>query len=116
MPVLFGGTGIIPPASAVNFVPWAIVGFIFQYIFRRRHFGWWTKYNYVLSAALDAGTGISALLIFFCLQYPMNGKIGADTIGSWWGNTVSNNTQDARAASLLRVPRGSTFGPPPGSW
>jgi hypothetical protein len=29
-PVIFSGTGAIPPASAVNYVPWAIVGFIFQ--------------------------------------------------------------------------------------
>ena len=64
-PVIFSGTAAIPPASAVNYVPWAIVGFVFQYVIRRRHFSWWTKYNYVLSAALDAGVGISALLIFF---------------------------------------------------
>lgn len=44
-PVIFNGTGLIPPASAVNYVPWAIVGFIFNYIVRRRHFSWWSKYN-----------------------------------------------------------------------
>jgi hypothetical protein len=44
-PVIFSGTGAIPPASAVNYVPWTIVGFIFQYVIRRRHFSWWTKYN-----------------------------------------------------------------------
>lgn len=44
-PVIFNGTSYIPPASALNYVPWAIVGFIFNYIIRRRHFSWWTKYN-----------------------------------------------------------------------
>jgi hypothetical protein len=44
-PVIFSGTGAIPPASAINYVPWAIVGFVFQYVVRRRHFAWWTKYN-----------------------------------------------------------------------
>lgn len=44
-PVIFNGTGLIPPASAVNYVPWTIVGFIFNYVIRRRHFSWWTKYN-----------------------------------------------------------------------
>ena len=29
-PVLLSGTGAIPPASAINYVPWALVGFIFQ--------------------------------------------------------------------------------------
>ena len=44
-PVIFSGTGLIPPATASNYVPWAIVGFIFNYLIRRRHFSWWTKYN-----------------------------------------------------------------------
>lgn len=44
-PVIFSGTGAIPPASAVNYVPWTIVGFIFNYVIRRRHFAWWAKYN-----------------------------------------------------------------------
>lgn len=44
-PVIFSGTGLIPPANSNNYVPWAIVGFIFQYVIRRRHFAWWTKYN-----------------------------------------------------------------------
>ncbi|KZT37315.1 small oligopeptide transporter, partial [Sistotremastrum suecicum HHB10207 ss-3] len=109
-PVFFGGTGIIPPATAVNFVPWAIVGFIFQYIIRRRHFGWWTKYNYVLSAALDAGVGVSTVLIFFCLQYPAGGTIGANNIAKWWGNTVMLNTADGRGSPLISLPAGSTFG------
>jgi len=43
--LIFTGPGPIPPATAVNFVPWAIVGFIFQYVIRRRHFSYWTKYN-----------------------------------------------------------------------
>ncbi|KAG9312692.1 OPT oligopeptide transporter protein-domain-containing protein [Chiua virens] len=44
-PVIFSGMGAIPPANAVNYVPWAIVGFIFNFWIRRRHFSWWTKYN-----------------------------------------------------------------------
>ena len=45
IPIIVNGTGWIPPASALNYVPWAIVGFISQYAVRRRHFGWWSKYN-----------------------------------------------------------------------
>jgi hypothetical protein len=54
----------------------------FQYVIRRRHFNWWTKYNCafivlllfillfshfldVLSAGLDAGVAISVVIIFF---------------------------------------------------
>ncbi|KAG9225680.1 hypothetical protein CCMSSC00406_0007537 [Pleurotus cornucopiae] len=110
-PVIFSGTGLIPPASAVNYVPWAIVGFIFQYIMRRRHFSWWTKYNYVLSAALDAGVAISAVLIFFILQYPANGTIGINNIQTWWGNSVFLNTADAAGTPMLTVADGDFFGP-----
>ncbi|KAJ6505537.1 OPT oligopeptide transporter [Mycena sanguinolenta] len=87
-PVIFNGTGLIPPATAINYVPWAAVGFIFQYVIRRRHFSWWTKYNYVLSAALDSGVAVCIIVIFFALQFPKNGTIGLTNIAIWWGNTV----------------------------
>ncbi|KAK0442537.1 oligopeptide transporter [Desarmillaria tabescens] len=110
-PVIFSGTGAIPPASAVNYVPWAIVGFIFQYVIRRRHFSWWAKYNYVLSAAMDSGVAVSAVVIFFCLQYPRNGDIGATTVQKWWGNTVPFSNADSAGTPLLTVSDGSFFGP-----
>lgn len=113
-PVIFSGTGSIPPANAVNYVTWSIVGFIFQYVIRRRHFSWWTKYNYVLSAALDSGVAIATVLIFFCLQYPANGTIGKHTVQAWWGNTVHKHTADAHGTPLRSVGVGRTFGP--GQW
>lgn len=95
--LVFSGVGQIPPATAVNYVPWAIIGFIFQYVVRRKHFSYWAKYNCefsvcragvgsavpawarlagclwfffafvidVLSAALDAGTAVGVILVFF---------------------------------------------------
>ncbi|TCD71650.1 hypothetical protein EIP91_007397 [Steccherinum ochraceum] len=110
-PVIFSGTGSIPPASAVNYVPWTIVGFIFNYFIRRRNFSWWTKYNYVLSAALDAGVAVSAILIFFCLEYPRNGTIGENNLLQWWGNTVSFNNADGNALPLKSLADGEWFGP-----
>ncbi|KAH8101387.1 OPT oligopeptide transporter, partial [Cristinia sonorae] len=110
VPVMLNGTAYIPPASAVNYVPWTIVGFIFQYVIRKRHFSWWSKYNYVLSAALDCGTAIGTLLVYFCLQFPENNTIGADTIQKWWGNTVYTRTADWNNTPLRRVPQGEHFG------
>ena len=110
-PVLFNGTGMMPPATPINFVPWAIVGFIFQHVIRRRHFSWWAKYNYILSAGLDAGVALSAVLTFFILQYPLNGTIGENTIAKWWGNTVMWETADGVGATLRVVAEGETFGP-----
>ncbi|KII86297.1 hypothetical protein PLICRDRAFT_177860 [Plicaturopsis crispa FD-325 SS-3] len=110
-PVIFNGTGAIPPATALNYVPWAVVGFIFQYVVRRRHFSWWTKYNYVLSAALDSGLAMSILVIFFCLEYPRNGTIGENNILQWWGNTVPFAGADGAGTPVRPLAPGATFGP-----
>ncbi|KAG6836671.1 hypothetical protein H0H93_005089 [Arthromyces matolae] len=110
-PVIFSGTGYIPPATAVNYVPWAIVGFLFNYVIRRRHFSWWTKYNYVLSAAMDSGVAVAAVLIFFILQFPKNGTIGENTIQTWWGNSVYMNTADGMELPIKAMPDAGFFGP-----
>ncbi|KAL1713444.1 hypothetical protein EV715DRAFT_181906, partial [Schizophyllum commune] len=96
--------------TAVNYVGWATVGFVFQYLIRRRWFGFWTKYNYVLSAALDAGTALGIIAVYFCLQYPANGTIGANTLQNWWGNTVHKNTLDWSSTPLRRLDQGQSFG------
>lgn len=44
-PLIFSGTGNIPPATPYMYISWCFVGFIFNYVVRRRHFAWWTKYN-----------------------------------------------------------------------
>ncbi len=110
-------------------MPWAIVGFIFQYVIRRRHFAWWAKYNYVLSAALDSGVALSVIFIFFTyvssrpcgpndeltstpsLQYPKNGTIGENSVLAWWGNNVYAETADWKGTPLLPLPEKGYFGP-----
>jgi len=111
VPVVLSGTGAIPPATAVNYIPWALIGFIFNFVIRKRAFNWWAKYNYVLSAALDSGTAIGTLIVFFALQYPRGGSIGESTIGRWWGNTVYTQTADQKALPLRTVAAGNFFGP-----
>ena len=44
-PVIFGSVGGIPPGSLNDYVPIVLVCFVFNYRIRRRHFGWWSKYN-----------------------------------------------------------------------
>lgn len=159
--LIFSGVGQIPPAAAVNYVPWAIVGFVFQYMVRRRHFSYWTKYNCewliihdyffwateggflfsikdVLSAALDAGTAIGVILVYFwcvsiysifpssssllpfffippnwpwvcSLQYPFDGKETLSSVRTWWGNTVHKTTSDWQFGAL-RNATGHPFG------
>jgi len=114
MPVFFAGVGSLPPASGINYSSWALTGFIFQWFMRRFHFRWWMRYNYILSAGLDAGVALGLILIFFTVQYPMNGHIGLHTIQTWWGNTVWMRTADALSVPFKLLVPGQTFGP--SSW
>ncbi|KAF9306152.1 hypothetical protein BGZ74_007354 [Mortierella antarctica] len=84
------GGGPFPPAGPSIFMTWGFIGFIFNFVIKRRHFGWWSKYNYVMSAALDAGVAVAALVIFFALQ---NNNIRMPV---WWGNNPSSIDQCPR--------------------
>ncbi|KDQ20995.1 hypothetical protein BOTBODRAFT_169670 [Botryobasidium botryosum FD-172 SS1] len=100
---------VAAPLSPGN-MSWLIVGFIFQFLIRRRHFSWWAKYNYVLSAALDIGAMIAPIFILLCLQNPLRGAIGANSVQTWWGNTVYKNTADAKFTPLITLADGEKFG------
>lgn len=113
-PVIFTGTGLMPPATGINFTSWALVGFIFNYLVKKYRTGWWTRYNYVLGAAMDTGTAISAIVIFFCLVYPP-GKASDFSASGWWGNTAYANTADGMLSSYLTAPD-SGFAPPPSAF
>lgn len=43
LPVLINGPMGIPVINGVNYSSFLIVGFIFQFWVRRRHFAWWSK-------------------------------------------------------------------------
>uniref|UniRef100_A0A7N0UXN5 Oligopeptide transporter 4 n=1 Tax=Kalanchoe fedtschenkoi TaxID=63787 RepID=A0A7N0UXN5_KALFE len=78
LPVLLGATGAMPPASPVNFNAWIIVGVVFNYFVFKYRKGWWTRYNYVLSAAMDAGLAFMSVLLYFSLQMWEKNL-------TWWG-------------------------------
>lgn len=54
---------------------------------KRRYIAWFEKYNYVLSASLDARVAFSAAIIVFAVQYHPK------TV-SWWGNNVVDEGVD----------------------
>jgi len=89
-PILLNGVAQLFPSTGINFSSHFVVAFVFQYLVRRRNFQWWSKYNYILSFALDSGTVISALCIFFALEVPKGGTIQVN----WWGNNVFVNAVD----------------------
>lgn len=103
VPLIMTSIGSIPPATAINFMAWGAVGIFFQWYLRRRALGWWTKYNFLLSAALDGGLALTSLIIFFAFSY-------SGVTFSWWGNNVDATTADYNGLALMTVPDGETFG------
>ncbi|KAF8379767.1 hypothetical protein HHK36_029216 [Tetracentron sinense] len=79
MPVLLGATSMMPPATAVNFTSWIIVGFLSGFVVYRYRPELWQRHNYVLSGGLDAGTAFISVLLFLCL-------FSKDISLNWWGN------------------------------
>jgi len=64
IPIFAIGTYTVPQSPANFIITGLLVSFVFQfYLYRYRH-EWWRTYNYVLSAALDAGTQLSAMFVF----------------------------------------------------
>ncbi|KII93700.1 hypothetical protein PLICRDRAFT_102174 [Plicaturopsis crispa FD-325 SS-3] len=105
VPVFFAGVGALPPGSGINYSSWVATGFFFNWFMRRFHFRWWMRYNYILSAGLDASVAISMVVIFFTLQLPKGG-VTLD----WWGNTFWQTTADAMGTPMRILEPPATFG------
>lgn len=89
LPVLLGATAYMPPAAAVNYNSWILVGTIFNFFVFRYRKMWWKRYNYILSAALDAGVAFMAVLLYF--------TTGLENISvNWWG---TNNPEHCDLAT-----------------
>lgn len=91
LPVLLGATAAMPPASALNYNSWIVVGTIFNFFVFRYRKKWWQKYNYILSAALDAGVAFMAVLLYFTVNMEGRGIY-------WWG------TNDPEHCDLATCP------------
>ncbi|PNY26935.1 Uncharacterized protein TCAP_03124 [Tolypocladium capitatum] len=105
-PLIFGGAGFIPPATPLNYFAWGLVGFVFQYWIKKRHFGWWSRLNFLTSCGLDLGLALATLFIFFA--FSMQGIEPP----RWWGNTVVKTTMDVQGTAVEAfVAEGQQFGP-----
>ncbi|KAI8074176.1 OPT family small oligopeptide transporter [Gongronella butleri] len=93
IPVVMMGPLPYPPAPTAAAPTWMLVGFIFNYYIKRHFNAWWKKYNYVLSAALDSGVAVAAVVIFFAFHYS---NINFPT---WWGNNTDSVDQCPLAAA-----------------
>ncbi|KAF9232529.1 OPT oligopeptide transporter protein-domain-containing protein [Melanogaster broomeanus] len=88
-----------PPGSAIHYVSWAIVGFIFQYWICRKHL--------VVDKVHLRAVGRPGLQLGY---HPRDGTIGLDTMQTWWGNTVFLNTADGMGLPYNVLAEGATFG------
>ncbi|EPS96475.1 OPT oligopeptide transporter [Fomitopsis schrenkii] len=82
-PILVLYIGYLP--YSVNGQWWScvVIGFVSQWWLRTHRPGWFKKYNYLLSAALDGGSQV----IIFILSFAVFGASGkAVDFPYWWGN------------------------------
>lgn len=107
--VLLAGMLVYAPYSLAFHTVGFYVSIISHKIIRPKYPGWWNRYNYILSCALDSGVAFSAVIIFFAVQYH---NIPLD----WWGNTVSTNGYDGTHGTSLLQPPKEGFGPPKGKF
>ncbi|CAG8483621.1 21933_t:CDS:10 [Gigaspora margarita] len=87
-PVILFGLSYFPGPHTNLLMTGFLVSFLSQfYAFRYKH-SWWEKYNYVMSAAFDAGSQIMAIVLFICftgitqVQFP-----------TWWGNDPTTQSE-----------------------
>lgn len=105
-PLIFGGAGAIPPATPLNYLSWGIVGFVFQFLIKRRYFGWWSRLNFLTSSGLDLGLALATLFIFFAFT------LHDIEPPKWWGNDVVDTTMDVQGTAVqFRVSSEQRFGP-----
>ncbi|KAF9096026.1 hypothetical protein BGX23_012186 [Mortierella sp. AD031] len=92
-PVLLAATSNMPPALPYMYSNGLFIGFIFAFLLRRYRYNWWSRYNYLTSAALDSGVALCGLVIFFAVQS------WGGAFPHWWGNPDDENP-DANAGAL----------------
>lgn len=71
---------------------------------KQKYLGFWSKYNFVLSASFSSAIAIAAIIMFFTLQWQ-------DVELDWWGNDVIYQGCEDEPCTLLTLNEGEYFGP-----
>ncbi|RTE84970.1 hypothetical protein BHE90_000470 [Fusarium euwallaceae] len=106
--VIFSGGHVWSPYNLAHMWPAVVPGWLSWVYIRKRYLTFWSKYNYVLSAAWQTGIALAALVIFFAVSYH-----GADI--NWIGNNADSGCE-VEACTRLKVTEGEFFGPQPGTF
>ncbi|KAJ7064276.1 OPT-domain-containing protein [Mycena amicta] len=104
LPVLLTGGLIWAPGSMANIWPAVPVAYFFNVFIKKRYLAWWSKYNYITTTAFSASIAISAVVIFFALEWP---GVNID----WVGNIRPFAGCDGAGCPLLPIPDSGAFGP-----
>ncbi|KAB2575833.1 Glutathione transporter 1 [Lasiodiplodia theobromae] len=107
IPLLNGGTTWSP--YNIGYVwPAVLPGWLSMVYLRRRYLAFWSKYNYVISAAFSTAIAVAAVVIFFAVEYS-----GFEI--NWWGNNAESGCEST-TCTRLKLPAGEYFGPRIGNY
>jgi len=105
-PAIFGVCGMIPPATTFQLFCWLTIGLFFAVYIKKRFFGWWARYTFVLSGAMDIGTALCLTL------FALGIGLSASSFPAWWGTVGYAETLDQTyKAHPLFLAEGETYGP-----
>ncbi|KAI9731982.1 MAG: hypothetical protein M1834_004433 [Cirrosporium novae-zelandiae] len=105
-PIIFGGLGMIPPATPLNYLSWGFVGWFFNKYVKTKYRGWWMRFNYLTSGGLDVGLCICTIIIIAALN------LTNTSAPAWWGNDTALNTMDYVGTAIQKtLSPGEIFGP-----
>ncbi|KAI1298108.1 hypothetical protein EDD11_006880 [Mortierella claussenii] len=92
--IIAGGMSAFPNGYTGGVLPSLIVCIVFQFYIYRYHKNWWSKYVFILSAALDTGAAFTGLIMFLFLGGSLTPDLVVN-VPSWWANHY--NTTDPNA-------------------
>ncbi|KAG6523368.1 oligopeptide transporter 5-like [Zingiber officinale] len=96
-PIIFSAAHILPYGGIVGYWSWFIVGLLFNYFIYHKHREWWTRYNYLLSAGLTAGSAFFVLLLSVSLQFQNIYGV------NWWGLELGDHCSLANCPTMPGV-------------
>lgn len=82
IPLILSSIALLPPIFPLQYPSWFLLATVFNYYLLNYKLGWWSRYSYITSAALDCGSGFAFIIVFLLL----NNNIQVN----WWGNEDSN--------------------------
>lgn len=109
IPVLIYGGLVWAPYNLQNIWPAVPAGYLFNVFIKRKYLGWWSKYSYITPGAFSSAIALSAIVMFFALQWK-----GLQI--NWSGNNRPFDGCDGAGCPLLAVPDSGYFGPTVGQF